>query len=106
MRAVAALLIAGLTLQVGSTIHLHAERTHEKFKIVGTVAAVKTDEIAVKAIDGATYEMDFPDNAAVTSKSHKKVARATLKVGERVVVHALGHDMFDLEVFEVQLVER
>jgi hypothetical protein len=70
------------------------------------VAALKTDEIAVKAIDGATYEMDFPDNAPVMSKSRKKVGRATVKVGEKVVVMALGHDMFDLEVFEVQLVDR
>lgn len=79
---------------------------HEKFKIVGTVAALKADEIAVKAIDGATYEMDFPDNAPVTNKSRKKVGRATLRVGDKVVVMALGHDMFDLEVFEVQLTER
>jgi hypothetical protein len=79
---------------------------HEKFKIVGSVAAVKKDEIAVKAIDGATYEMDFLDTAVVTDKNHKKVDRATLKVGEKVVVLALGHDMFDLEVFQVQLVGR
>ncbi len=79
---------------------------HEKFKIVGSVAALKVDEIAVKAIDGATYEMDFLDNAVVTSKNLKKVDRATLKVGEKVVVMALGHDMFDLEVFEVRLVDR
>ena len=31
---------------------------------------------------------------------------ATLKVGEKVIVLALGHDMFDLEVYEVQLTER
>jgi hypothetical protein len=81
-------------------------KEHEKFKIVGAVAAVKKDEIAVKAIDGAIYEMDFLDNAVVTSKGRKKVDRATLRVGEKVVVLALGHDMFDLEVFEVQLVDR
>jgi hypothetical protein len=97
--------LATLTLFLaGSATALNKE--HEKFKVVGTVAALKTDEIAVKAIDGATYEMDFLDNAAVTSKSHKKVDRATLKVGEKVVVLALGHDMFDLEVYEVQLTER
>jgi len=79
---------------------------HEKFKIVGSVAALKTDEIAVKSIDGATYEIDFPDSAVVTGKNHKKVDRALLKVGEKVVVLALGHDMFDLEAFEVQLVDR
>ena len=79
---------------------------HEKFKIVGTVAALKKDEIAVKSIDGATYEIDFLDSTVVTGKNHKKVDRALLKVGEKVVVMALGHDMFDLEAFEVQLVDR
>ena len=76
---------------------------HEKFKIVGTVAALKTDEIAVKAIDGATYEIDFTDTAVVTDKNHKKIDRAKLRVGEKVVVLALGHDQFDLEAYEVQL---
>ena len=42
---------------------------------------VKTDEVAVKAIDGATYEIDFPDSAVVTDKNHKKLDRAELKVG-------------------------
>ena len=79
---------------------------HEKFKIVGTVVNLKADEVAVKAIDGATYEIDFPDNTVVTDKNHKKLDRKELKVGLRVVVMALGHDMFDLEAFEVQLVER
>jgi hypothetical protein len=79
---------------------------HEKFKIVGSVAGLKKDEIAIKAIDGATYEIDFPDSAVVTDKNHKKVDRARLKVGEKVVVMALGHDIFDLEAFEVQLTDR
>jgi len=79
---------------------------HEKFKIVGTVAAVKKDEIAVKSIDGATYEIDFTDSAVVTDKHHKKIDRLNVKVGEKVIVLALGHDMFDLEAYEVQLVDR
>ena len=79
---------------------------HEKFKIVGTVVNVKKDEVAVKAIDGATYEIDFPESTVVTDKNHKKLDRAKLVVGEKVVVMALGHDMFDLEAFEIQLVDR
>ena len=79
---------------------------HEKFKIIGTVAAVKKDEIAIKAIDGATYEIDFTDSAVVTDKNHKKIDREKVTVGEKVIVLALGHDMFDLEAFEVQLVDR
>jgi hypothetical protein len=79
---------------------------HEKFKIVGTVAALKKDEIAVKAIDGATYEIDFTDAAVVTDRNHKKIDRAMLQVGEKVTVLALGHDQFDLDAYEVQLTDR
>jgi hypothetical protein len=79
---------------------------HEKFKIVGAVVGLKKDEIAVKAIDGATYEIDMDDGAVVTDKNHKKLDRSNLKVGLSVVVLALGHDMFDLEAFEIQLVDR
>jgi len=79
---------------------------HEKFKIVGSVTGLKKDEIAVKAIDGATYEIDMDDGAVVTDKNHKKIDRSNLKVGLSVVVLALGHDMFDLEAFEIQLVDR
>jgi hypothetical protein len=79
---------------------------HEKFKFVGTVAAVQKDEIAIKAIDGAVYEMDYSDATAVTDKNHRKIDRALLKAGEKVVVIALGHDMFDLEAVEVQLTDR
>jgi hypothetical protein len=79
---------------------------HEKFKIVGTVAGLKQNEIAVKAIDGATYEIDMNEGTVVTDKHHKKIDRALLKAGEKVVVMALGHDQFDLEAFEIQLTER
>jgi hypothetical protein len=79
---------------------------HEKFKIVGTVVNVKADEVAVKAIDGATYEIDFLENTVVTDKNHKRLDRKELKPGLKVVVLALGHDMFDLEAYEVQLVDR
>jgi hypothetical protein len=78
---------------------------HEKFKIVGSVAGLKQDEIAVKAIDGATYEIDMNDGSVVTDRNHKKIDRSQLKVGASVVVLALGHDMFDLEAFEIQLVD-
>lgn len=98
MRTVIAL---GLALLLAG--HLAA---HEKFKIVGSVADLKQDEIAVKAIDGATYEIDMNDGSVVTDKNHEKLDRDHLKVGVNVVVLALGHDMFDLEAFEIQLVDR
>jgi hypothetical protein len=79
---------------------------HEKFKIAGSVVAVKSDEVAVKSLDGATYEIDLLDSTVVTDRSHKQLDRKELKPGLKVVVIALGHDMFDLEAFEVQLVDR
>jgi hypothetical protein len=79
---------------------------HEKFKIVGKVAGLKKDEIAVKAIDGATYEIDMHADTPVTDKQHKKIGHDELKIGANVVILALGHDMFDLEAYEIQLVDR
>jgi hypothetical protein len=84
----------------------HGISAHEKFKIVGKVVAVKTDEVAVKAIDGATYEIDMNDGTVVTDKNHRKLDKKALQPGLNVVVMALGHDMFDLEAVEVQVVDR
>jgi hypothetical protein len=100
-RAIAALIVTLLILSGGPAV----VSAHEKFKIVGAVVTLKGSEIGVKAIDGATYEMDM-DGAVVTDKNHKKIDRSNLKVGASVVVLALGHDMFDLEAFEIQLVDR
>ena len=91
---------------VALALAIAAAGAHEKFKIVGKVAGLKQDEIAVKAIDGATYEIDLLENTVVTDKNHKRLDRKELKTGLSVVVLALGHDMFDLEAYEVQLVER
>ena len=77
---------------------------HEKFKIVGTVVKIHAEQIDVKAVDGATYEIDFLDSVPVTRKA-KRVARTEVKAGVKVIVNALGHDVFDLEAVEVQLVD-
>ena len=98
MRSVIAISLVVLAVVLASA--------HEKFKIVGSVVGLKNDEIAVKAIDGATYEIDMDESTPITDKNHKRIKGAKLVVGEKVVVQALGHDMFDLEAFEIQLVER
>jgi len=77
---------------------------HDKYKIVGSVVTIHAAQIDVKAVDGATYEIDTTDGTVVT-RNHKKVAKMELKAGARVIVLALGHDMFDLEAVEVQLVD-
>lgn len=77
---------------------------HDKFKIVGTVVKVHAEQLDVKGVDGSTYEMDMFD-AAPVFKQNRKVPRTELKPGVKVIVNALGHDVFDLEVVEVHLVD-
>ncbi len=101
--SIIAVLLVTIVAQAGLKTRLYA---HEKFKIVGKVVAVKTDEVAVKSIDGATYEIDMLESTVVTDRNHEKLDKKELQPGLSVVVIALGHDMFDLEAFEVQLVER
>ena len=75
---------------------------HEKIKIVGTIVKVQATQLDVKAVDGATYEIDMNETTQVM-RELKKVPRSELRPGLRVVVDALGHDMFDLEAVLVTL---
>jgi hypothetical protein len=94
MRFVLAALVAAiLTSPAGA---------HEKFKIVGTVVKVHAEQLDVKGVDGSTYEMDMLDSAPVF-KQNRKVGRTELKAGVKVIVNALGHDFFDLEVVDVHI---
>ena len=105
---VLSMVIAGVLVTPGLKARLHADAArvhadaHEKFKIVGTVTKVLKEELVVKAVDGATYEMDMFESAAIF-RQNRKVARIELKPGLKVTVNALGHDMFDLEVVEVHI---
>ncbi|MGE3492420.1 MAG: hypothetical protein AB7N29_20620, partial [Vicinamibacterales bacterium] len=69
---------------------------HERFKIVGTIVKVHAAQLDVKAVDGATYEIDMLENTQVM-RELEKVPRSELRAGRQVVVEAMGHDMFDLE---------
>lgn len=75
---------------------LTAISAHEKFKIVGTIVKVQATQLDVKAVDGATYEIDMNDGTQVM-RGLKKLPQSELRPGLRVTVDALGHDMFDLE---------
>jgi len=75
---------------------------HEKFKIVGAIVKVQATQLDVKAVDGATYEIDMND-ATHVMRGLKRVPQTELKAGQQVVVDALGHDMFDLEAVLVTL---
>jgi hypothetical protein len=101
MRMVALSIVIAVLVTPGLKARPHAD-AHEKFKIVGTVTKVLKEELVVKAVDGATYEMDMFESAAIF-RQNRKVARTELKPGVKVTVNALGHDMFDLEVVEVHI---
>ena len=75
---------------------------HEKFRIVGTVVKVQATQLDVKAVDGATYEIDM-DEATQVMRELKRVPQSELRPGQRVTVDALGHDMFDLQAVLVTL---
>lgn len=75
---------------------------HEKFKIVGTIVKVQATQLDVKAVDGATYEIDMNDGTQVM-RGLKKLPQSELRPGLRVTVDALGHDTFDLEAVLVTL---
>ncbi|MFA5910500.1 MAG: hypothetical protein WC815_17080 [Vicinamibacterales bacterium] len=75
---------------------------HEKIRIVGVIVKVQATQLDVKAVDGATYETDMNDSTQVM-RGMKKVPQSELRPGQRVVVDALGHDMFDLEAVLVTL---
>ena len=75
---------------------------HEKFRIVGAIVKVHATQLDVKAVDGATYEIDMTESTQVV-RDLKKVPQSELRAGQRVVVEALGHDMFDLMAVLVTL---
>jgi len=79
-----------------------AVSAHEKFKIVGTIVKVHATQLDVKALDGATYEIDMDETTQVM-RELKKVPQSELRAGQRVTVDALGHDMFDLQAVLVTL---
>ena len=88
---------AVLSVTVAATLS-----AHEKFRIVGTVVKVQATQLDVKAVDGATYEIDM-DEATQVMRELKRVPQSELRPGQRVTVDALGHDMFDLQAVLVTL---
>ena len=81
-----------------------AASAHYKFRIVGTVTKITAEEIAVKQVkDGVVVEMDHDKKTKIT-RDKKTVGRDQIKVGDSVVIDALGDDIFDLTATEIRLV--
>ena len=80
---------------------LHA---HDRYRIVGTVTQIASDQITVKQVkDSALVEMDIDQNTKVT-RNGKAAKFADVKVGGSVVIEALGDSILDLVVLEIRLV--
>ena len=95
--AIALTMIAALVASAG----LHA---HDRYRIVGTVTHVASDQITVKQVkDNALVEMDIDQNTKVT-RNGKAAKLAEVKVGGSVVIEALGDSILDLVVLEIRLV--
>ena len=51
---------------------------HERFRIVGTLLKVHATQLDVKAVDGATYEIDMNESTQVM-RELKKVPQSELR---------------------------
>jgi RES domain-containing protein len=76
---------------------------HERFRIVGTVGRRQADMIEIATKEGRKAWVAI-DKKTVVTREGKKVAAATLKAGESVVVDALGDDASDLVAQQIRVV--
>ena len=93
------ILTASTLLLLGSTQVL----AHERFRIVGTVTKRTATQIEVKTREGKTLPIDVDKTTAIT-RDKKKVPFAGIKVGNSVVVDAIGDDEADLLAESVRIV--
>lgn len=78
-------LIAGLLLLFTSVLlHAHGGMVH----VMGTVTGVTDNSITVETTDKKTVEVQFTDTTTFMNGS-KPGNRKELKVGDRVVIHAV-----------------
>ena len=90
-------ILAGLVLAVAPI------GAHEQFRIIGTVTAKKAKDLSVKTKEGRTVSMTLDGYTRVT-RDKKKVSLDEVKVGQSVVVDAIGDTMDDLTVMDVRIV--
>lgn len=77
---------------------------HDEYRIIGTVSKITATQIDVKQVkDGKVIEIDLDQQTKFT-RDKKPVAASTVKVGQSVVVDALGDTILDLLALEVRLV--
>jgi arsenate reductase len=76
---------------------------HEKYRIVGTVTKRQATEMHVKTKEGHAFTI-YLDEKTIYQRDKKPVRKAELKVGQTVVVDALGDGDDDLGAVVVNIV--
>ena len=76
---------------------------HDEFRFVGTVTKLDKTSMVLKAQDPKPVTVKFKGQTLVT-KDKKKVGVDVIKMGDTVVVDALGDSYADLEAVEVRIV--
>ena len=76
---------------------------HESVRIIGVVTKRQDTSVDVKTKTGKTFSVALKKTTAV-SRDKRKVGAAELKVGQTVVVDAIGDGEDDLEAEEVRIV--
>ena len=76
---------------------------HEKYRIVGVLVKVAATEVVIKTKDEHRFTVYLEDKT-IYQRDKKKIAKPVLKVGQSVVVDALGDGDEDLGAVVVNLV--
>lgn len=76
---------------------------HDEFRIIGTVTKINRAQIQVKNKEGKTFSIARNKNT-ITWRDKKKVEATELKVGQSVVVNAVGDSYADLVALAVTIV--
>ena len=76
---------------------------HNEVRIVGTLAKVGPDSIAVRKADGTTASIRFDKDTDIT-RNKAKVTASELKVGRTVVVDACAEPGKPIVALEIKLV--
>lgn len=95
--------IITLTTLIVLALGTASPRAHEAFRIIGTIAAMKPTQVAVKTRQGRTVYIELTKKTIVL-RDKTKVPATELKTGLSVVVDALGDDDSDLTAKQVRIV--
>jgi hypothetical protein len=76
---------------------------HDEYRIIGKVTRLTQSSIAVENTNSKTMAARIDKQTEIT-RDKKKVALSELKVGQSVVVDALGDNESDLLAIEIRIV--